>query len=359
MTDHLFDSLTLRGLALRNRIFVSPMCQYSAEEGVPADWHLVHLGSRAVGGAAVVLTEKTAVVPEGRITPGCTGIWNDAQARAWERIAAFVTAHGAAPGIQLGHAGRKASCAPPWMGGKPLSGAEGAWRTVAPSVLPFAAGHPEPHALTPEEIEALVPRFADAARRAAGAGFQVVEIHAAHGYLLHQFLSPLSNRREDAFGGSFENRTRFPLAVARAVREAFPASLPVFVRISATDWVDGGWDLPQSIAFARCLREAGVDLVDCSSGGAVADAKVPVAPGYQVPFAAAIRREAGIATGAVGLITEAEQAERIVAGGAADAVLLAREMLRDPYWPLHAARALGVDVPWPDQYLRAKPARSP
>jgi 2,4-dienoyl-CoA reductase-like NADH-dependent reductase (Old Yellow Enzyme family) len=359
MTDHLFDSLTLRGLALRNRIFVSPMCQYSAEEGVPADWHLVHLGSRAVGGAAVVLAEKTAVVPEGRITPGCTGIWNDAQARVWERIAAFVTAHGAAPGIQLGHAGRKASCAPPWMGGKPLSGAEGAWRTVAPSALPFAAGHPDPHALTPEEIEALVPRYADAARRAADAGFQVVEIHAAHGYLLHQFLSPLSNRRTDAFGGSFENRTRFPLAVARAVREAFPPSLPVFVRISATDWVEGGWDIAQSIAFARCLREAGVDLVDCSSGGAVADAKVPVAPGYQVPFAAAIRREAGIATGAVGLITEAEQAERIVAGGSADAVLLAREMLRDPYWPLHAARALGVDVPWPNQYLRAKPARTP
>jgi len=352
----IFSPLKLRSLELRNRIFVSPMCQYSAEDGVPTDWHLVHLGSRAVGGAAVVIAEKTAVVPEGRITPGCTGIWNDAQRRAWAPIAAFIAAHGAAPGIQLGHAGRKASCAPPWLGGKPLAAGEGAWTAVAPSAVPFAAGDPAPHALAPEEIEALVLRYAEAARRAADAGFQVVEIHAAHGYLLHQFLSPLSNHRDDAYGGSFEGRTRFPLAVARAVREAFPAALPVFVRISATDWVEGGWDLPQSVAFARCLKEAGVDFVDCSSGGAVPDAKVPVSPGYQVPFAAAIRRDAGIATGAVGLITEPQQAEQIVASGAADAVLLARELLRDPYWPLHAARALGVDVPWPQQYLRAKPA---
>jgi len=356
MTPHLFTPLKLRDVELRNRIFLSPMCQYSAVDGVSTDWHLVHLGSRAVGGVGLVIAEKTAVVPEGRITPGCTGIWNDAQVRAFAPIARFVSAQGAAPGIQLGHAGRKASCAPPWDGGNPLTAAEGAWRTVAPSAVPFAPGHPEPHALTPDEIETLVARYGEAARRAAAAGFQVVEIHAAHGYLLHQFLSPLSNRRDDPFGGSLENRMRFPLAVARAVRRAFPSSLPVFVRISATDWVDGGWDLAQSIAFARCLKEAGIDLVDCSSGGAAPDAKVPVAPGYQVPFAAAIRREAGIATGAVGLITEPEQAERIVAGGEADAVLLARELLRDPYWPLHAARALGVDVPWPRQYLRAKPA---
>ncbi|MGD0485274.1 MAG: NADH:flavin oxidoreductase/NADH oxidase, partial [Gemmatimonadales bacterium] len=293
MTPHLFTPLRLRDVELRNRIFVSPMCQYSAEDGVPTDWHLVHLGSRAVGGAALVIAEKTAVVPEGRITPACTGLWNDAQARAFARITAFIAAHGAAPGVQLGHAGRKASSSVPWLGGRALTAAEGAWRTVGPSALPFAAGHPQPHALTPEEIEALVERYAEAARRAAVAGFQVVEIHAAHGYLLHQFLSPLSNRRDDEFGGSLENRTRFPLAIARAVREAFPASLPVFVRISATDWVDGGWDLAQSIAFARGLKEAGVDLVDCSSGGAVPDAKVPVAPGYQVPFAAAVRREAG------------------------------------------------------------------
>lgn len=356
MTVRLFTPLTLRGVRLPNRVAVSPMCQYSATEGVPNDWHLVHLGGRAVGGAGLVIAEKTAVVPEGRITPGCTGIWNDAQAEAWSRVTTFVAARGAVPGLQLGHAGRKASVDLPWRGGKPLAEANGAWRTVAPSALPFADGYPVPHALDATELETLVQAYAAAARRAAAAGFQVLEVHAAHGYLLHEFLSPLSNRREDAFGGALEARMRFPLQVVRAVREAFPAELPVFVRVSATDWVDGGWDLAQSIELARHLKAAAVDLVDCSSGGNVAHARIPVAPGYQVPFAAAIRREAGIATAAVGLITEPAQAEAIVAAGDADLVLLARELLRDPYWPLRAARALGADVPWPDQYLRAKPS---
>ncbi len=356
MAAHLFTPLRLRGVEFRNRVFVSPMCQYSARDGVPNDWHLVHLGSRAVGGAALVLTEKTAVTPEGRITPACTGIWTDAQGEAWARVAAFVRAQGALAGIQLGHAGRKGSAAVPWRGGKPLGAATEAWQTVGPSAVPFAADWPAPRALTRDDLAALVARYAEATRRAAAAGFQVVEVHAAHGYLLHQFLSPLSNRRDDEYGGPLENRMRFPLAVARAVRDAFPADLPVFVRISATDWTPGAWDVAQSVELARRLKALGVDLVDCSSGGNAARAAIPLAPGYQVPFAAAVRREAGIATGAVGLITEPEQAEAIVAGGSADAVLLARALLRDPYWPLHAARALGADVPWPNQYLRAKPS---
>ncbi len=356
MAAHLFTPLRLRGVEFRNRVFVSPMCQYSARDGVPNDWHLVHLGSRAVGGAALVLTEKTAVTPEGRITPACTGIWTDAQGEAWARVAAFVRAQGALAGIQLGHAGRKGSAAVPWQGGKPLGAAAEAWQTVGPSAVSFAADWPAPRALTRDDLAGLVARYAEATRRAAAAGFQVVEVHAAHGYLLHQFLSPLSNRRDDEYGGPLENRMRFPLAVARAVRDAFPADLPVFVRISATDWTPGAWDVAQSVELARRLKALGVDLVDCSSGGNAARAAIPLAPGYQVPFAAAVRREAGIATGAVGLITEPEQAEAIVAGGSADAVLLARALLRDPYWPLHAARALGADVPWPNQYLRAKPS---
>jgi len=351
----LFSPLTLRGLEFRNRIFVSPMCQYSATDGVPSDWHLVHLGARAIGGAALVVAEATAVSPHGRISPGDLGLWSDEQARAFQRIAAFIGAQGAVPGIQLAHAGRKASTAAPWHGGKPLGCGEGGWETVAPSAISFAAGYPMPHELSGAEVRELVTQFATAARRAAAAGFQVVEIHSAHGYLLHEFLSPLSNQRRDEFGGSLENRVRFPLEVARAVREAFPASLPVFVRISATDWVDGGWDLMQSIQLARWLKDAGVDLIDCSSGGLVADAVVPVAAGYQVPFAAAIRREALIPTVAVGLITDPLQAEQTLVRGDADAVFLARAFLRDPQWPLHAAQALDVDVPWPVQYLRAKP----
>jgi 2,4-dienoyl-CoA reductase-like NADH-dependent reductase (Old Yellow Enzyme family) len=350
----LFTPLRLREVTLRNRIAVSPMCQYSAREGVPTPWHLVHLGSRAVGGAGLVIAEASAVSAEGRISPDDSGLWTDEQAAAWAEVARFVAEQGAVPGIQLAHAGRKASTGAPWRGGKPVAASEGGWRPVAPSALAFAEGHPLPRELATDELDLVVGAFRDAARRAEQAGFQLVEIHMAHGYLLHQFLSPLTNRRTDAFGGSLENRMRLPLAVARAVREAFPVERPVFARISATDWVEGGWDLEQSVALARALGENGVDVVDCSSGGAVPHATVPLGPGYQVPFAAAIRERAGIPTCAVGLITEPRQAEAIVASGQADLVLLAREMLRDPYWPLHAARALGADVGWPDQYLRAR-----
>jgi len=352
----LFSPLRLREVTLRNRIVVSPMCQYSARDGLPNDWHLVHLGSRAVGGAGLVLAEATAVAPEGRISPDDTGLWSDAQARAWAPIARFIRAQGCTAGIQLAHAGRKASTGAPWRGGQPVAVDAGGWSPVAPSALPFAEGHPVPHELSAEEISATVGAFRDAARRAEEAGFEVVEIHMAHGYLLHQFLSPLTNRRTDAYGGALENRLRLPLEVAGAVREAFAVERPVFVRLSATDWVDGGWDLEQSVELARRLREAGVDLVDCSSGGLVPHARVPVAPGYQVPFAAAIRERAGIATGAVGLLTEPAQAEAIVAGGQADVALLARQLLRDPYWPLHAAQALGAPAAWPVQYLRARPS---
>lgn len=350
----LFSPLPLREVTLRNRIAVSPMCQYSARDGVPNDWHLVHLGARAVGGAGLVIAEASAVDAEGRISPGDTGLWNDQQAEAWARIAGFVAEQGAVPGIQIAHAGRKASTDAPWRGGKPVAPGAGGWQTVAPSPRPFADGYPVPRELTIDEIERVIGAFRDAARRAEQAGFELVEIHMAHGYLIHQFLSPLSNERSDDYGGSLENRMRFALAVARAVRDAFPVERPVFARISATDWVEGGWDLEQSIELARALAENGVDLVDCSSGGTAPDAKVPLGPGYQVPFAAAIRERAGIATGAVGMITEPAQAEAIAASGQADIVLLAREMLRDPYWPLHAARTLGADVSWPSQYLRAR-----
>jgi len=322
---------------------------------MPADWHLVHLGSRAVGGAGLVIVEATAVSPEGRISPGDIGLWNDSQAQAFRSLTSFINGQGAVPGIQLAHAGRKASTAAPWKVGGPLRPGDGGWQTVAPSAIAFAEDYPAPRELSRKEIDELVARFAEAARRALTAGFKVIELHMAHGYLMHEFLSPLSNHRQDEFGGGLEGRARFPLRVAEAVRKAWPATLPVFVRISATDWVEGGWDLNQSITLARWLGEIGVDLIDCSSGGLVPHAKVPLAPGYQVPFAAAIRREVGVATGAVGLITEAQQAEDILVRGDADAIILARAMLRDPYWPLHAAQALSVDVPWPVQYLRAKP----
>jgi 2,4-dienoyl-CoA reductase-like NADH-dependent reductase (Old Yellow Enzyme family) len=350
----LFEPLRLRSVTFRNRIFVSPMCMYSAEDGVPNDWHLVHLGGRAVGGAALVIAEATGVSPEGRISPGDTGLWNGAQVDAFRRITAFVSARGAVPGLQLAHAGRKASTHVPWKGGRALAAAEGAWTTLAPSAVPFDDGYTTPREMTAADMDRVTTEFASAARRAADAGFSVVEVHAAHGYLLHEFLSPLSNRRTDAFGGPLENRMRFPLRVAGAVREAFPADLPVFVRISATDWADGGWEPAQSTVFARCLKELGVDLVDCSSGGLVPYAKVAVGPGYQVPFAEAIRRDAGIPTAAVGMITEAAQAEDILEAGKADAILMARAFLRDPYWPLHAAKELGADVEWPVQYGRAK-----
>jgi 2,4-dienoyl-CoA reductase-like NADH-dependent reductase (Old Yellow Enzyme family) len=332
------------------------MCQYSCHDGLPTAWHLVHLGSRAVGGAGLVMTEATSVSPEGRISPGDTGLWSDAQAEAFRPIAAFISEHGAVPALQLAHAGRKASTAPPWDGGRPLAAGEAGWQTIAPSALPFTNGHPAPREMSRADIEAVTAQFSAAARRARLAGFEVVEIHMAHGYLMHQFLSPLSNRRADEYGGPIENRMRLPLAVVRAVREAWPSSLPVFARISATDWVEGGWDLGQSVALGQRLKEAGVDLIDCSSGGSSATALVPAGPSFQVPFAAELRARVQIPPGAVGFITSPAQAETIVATGQADAVLLGREFLRDPYWPMHAAQALGVTIDWPRQYERAKPS---
>jgi len=349
----LFDPYLLGDVALRNRIAVSPMCEYSAVDGMPNDWHLVHLGSRAVGGAGLVFTEATAVSPEGRISPGDTGLWNDAQQDAWSRIAAFIAAQGAVPGIQLAHAGRKGSTEVPWRGGKALPSGQGDWTPVAPSAVPFSADYPMPHALDATGIARVIADFAAASARSRAAGFRVVEVHAAHGYLLHEFLSPLSNRRDDAYGGSLANRARLLREVIAAVRVAWPAPMPLVVRVSATDWMEGGWDIDECVQLCRRLREDGVDLIDCSSGGNVPDAKIPVAPGYQVPFAARIRREAGIATGAVGLITDARQAEDILERGDADLVFLARELLRDPYFPRRAAAELGVRIEPPVQYGRA------
>lgn len=349
----LFEPLAIAGITLRNRIVVSPMCEYSAVDGVPDDWHLVHLGSRAVGGAALVFTEATAVSPEGRISPGDTGLWNGPQQAAWARIAGFIAAQGASPGIQLAHAGRKASTDAPWRGGGPLTAAQGAWTPLAPSPIPFDDAHPVPAPLDMAGIAKVRDDFRAAALRAREAGFQVVEIHAAHGYLLHEFLSPLCNRRTDAFGGSLVNRARLLRGTVAAVREVWPASLPLFVRVSATDWASGGWDIDECVELARWLKDDGVDLIDCSSGGAVPGAKVPQAPGYQVPFAARIRREAAIATAAVGLITDAHQAEAILAHGDADLVVIAREFLRDPYFPRRAARELGAALAAPVQYGRA------
>jgi 2,4-dienoyl-CoA reductase-like NADH-dependent reductase (Old Yellow Enzyme family) len=352
----LFEPLVLRDVTLRNRIAVSPMCEYSSEDGFANNWHLVHLGSRAVGGAGLVFTEASAVEAAGRISPADLGIYRDEHVEKLREIVSFIHEHGAVAGIQLAHAGRKASTSPPWLGGKPLDPAEGGWRPiVAPSPIPFLEDGPVPHELTRDEIADIVVAFAHAARRALAAGFRIAEIHGAHGYLLHEFLSPLSNQRTDEYGGSLENRTRFLRDVVRAVRGVWPQELPLFVRISASDWVEGGWDIAQSVVLSRDLRTLGVDLIDCSSGGAVNYARVPLSPGYQVPFAEQIRAEAGIATGAVGLITEAHQANAIIANEQADIVLLARELLRDPYWPLHASVQLGADAAWPSQYLRAKP----
>jgi 2,4-dienoyl-CoA reductase-like NADH-dependent reductase (Old Yellow Enzyme family) len=349
--SRLFSPLQVRGVTFANRIFVSPMCQYSSENGMPNDWHLVHLGSRAVGGASFVCIEASAVVPEGRITPWDAGIWSPAHAQAWQRVASFIRAQGSVAGIQLAHAGRKASVDKPWKGGKPIASDAGGWQAQAPSGVAF--GHYlEPRAMGVEDIAAVTRAFGEAARHALDAGFDVVEVHGAHGYLLHSFCSPLSNTRTDAYGGAFENRIRLPLEVARIVREAWPADKPVFYRVSATDWADGGWDLAQTIALARRLKAIGIDLIDTSSGGNVHDQKIALGPGYQVPFAEAIRRDADIPTIAVGLISEAVQAEEIVSHGRADAVCLARALLRDPYWPRHAAKELRVEMEWPDQYKR-------
>lgn len=345
----LFEKYKIRGVEFRNRIWVSPMCQYSSDDGLPNEWHMVHLGSRAVGGAGLVIVEASGVSPEGRITSWDSGIWSEAHADAFKPIVDFIHAQGSIAGIQIAHAGRKASTDKPWNGGRALDH----WTPLAPSAIPFRAENPVPHALTRDEIEEVIEQFARAAKLALRAGFRVLEIHAAHGYLLHEFLSPLCNVRDDEYGGSLENRMRLTLRITERVRAAWPDELPLFVRVSATDWAEGGWNLDETIEFAKRLKALGVDLIDCSSGGAVPHAKIELGPGYQVPFARGIRERAGIATGAVGLITTAQQAEDILAREDADAVLLARQMLRDPYFALHAARELGVDVKWPDQYARA------
>jgi 2,4-dienoyl-CoA reductase-like NADH-dependent reductase (Old Yellow Enzyme family) len=353
---HLFDPLVIRDVKFANRAFVSPMCQYSSTDGYANDWHFVHLGSRAVGGGGLVFTEATAVLPEGRISPQDLGIWSDDHIEPLARIVRFIHEQGSVAGIQLAHAGRKASTYRPWGGNGRVPESEGGWnKVVAPSAIAFADHYPMPQALSTEGIHEVVTGFAEAARRACEAGFRVIEIHAAHGYLIHEFLSPLSNRRTDAYGGSFENRTRILREIVTAVRRVWPERAPVFVRISATDWVEGGWDIEQSVELALQVQELGVDLIDCSSGGNVATAKIPVGPGYQTAFAEQIRRECDILTGTVGMITSPVQAEHVIATGQADAVILAREMLRDPYWPLRAARELGQTMAWPVQYLRAGP----
>ena len=347
----LLSTLTIRGITLRNRIAMSPMCQYVATDGLASDWHLVHLGSRAVGGAALVMVEATAVTPDGRISPGDMGIWGDQHIEPLERIARFVHSQGAVAGIQLAHAGRKASCEPPWKGGASLKTPEaGGWTVLGPSPIPFNDGDPTPMPLDEAGIDEVITAFEAAARRAMLAGFRVIEIHAAHGYLLHEFLSPLSNRRTDHYGGSLENRMRFLLRVAEHLRQLLPVEFPLFVRISATDWVDGGWDVEQSVVLARHLKDLGVDLIDVSSGGLVPKARIPVTKGYQVPFARKIRDEAAIKTGAVGMITEPHHADEIVTGGDADLVFIARELLREPYWALKAQQELGEEPSWPTPY---------
>jgi 2,4-dienoyl-CoA reductase-like NADH-dependent reductase (Old Yellow Enzyme family) len=351
----LFSPLRIRGVELRNRVAMSPMCQYSAVDGLSTSWHFAHLGSRAVGRCSLVMTEATAVSPIGRISPQDVGIWSDRHAAALAPIVRFIKEQGSVPGTQLAHAGRKASTHPPWVeGGRPLRPEEGAWPVVGPSPLPFSDLSPSPVPLTLDGIREVIEQFRQAGIRALNAGFEAIEIHSAHGYLLHSFLSPLSNRRADAYGGSLENRMRLLVEVVDALRSAIPDRMPLFVRISASDWVENGWDIDQSVALAKALAPRGVDLIDCSSGGAVPGARIPLKAGYQVPFAERIRREAGIMTAAVGLITEPVQAEEIIHSGKADLIMLGRSLLRDPYWPLHAARALGYDIDWPVQYTRAR-----
>ncbi len=349
----LFSSLSIKNVTLRNRIVMSPMCQYSSADGFSNDWHMVHLGSRAVGGAGLIVAEATAVSPEGRITPGDLGLWKDEHIKGLSRIVDFINLQGAVAAIQLAHAGRKASCAVPHDGGKQLNEIQGGWQTVAPSDIAFIAGDRVPESLSKEGIKKVISDFKEAAGRARVAGFKVIEIHSAHGYLLHEFLSPFSNHRADEYGGSFENRTRLLREIISAVKRVWPDENPLFVRISSTDWTEGGWTIDDSVKLAYILKDMGVDLIDCSSGGNIPDAKIPVGPGYQVAFSEAIRKT-GILTAAVGFITTARQAESILQEEKADLVVLARELLRNPYFPLNAARELGVDVTWPVQYLRSK-----
>lgn len=350
----LFTPITFRSVTLKNRIVVSPMCEYSSVDGFANEWHLVHLGSRAVGGAGLIITEATAVSPEGRISPDDLGIWKNAHLDKLKNIVAFIHKNGSVAGIQLAHAGRKASSPAPWKGNRQLTKDEGGWQTVAPSAIPFKEEEATPEALTSAGIEKVITDFKMATQRALTAGFKLIEIHAAHGYLIHEFLSPLSNQRTDEYGGSFENRTRLLLQIVDAIQSVWPKDLPVFVRISATDWAPGGWHEAEAVQLAVLLKAKGIDLIDCSSGGLASTQQIPLGPGYQVPFAEKIKKETGIPTGAVGLITSATQAEAILTSGQADLIVMARELLRDPYFPLHAARELGVDVAWPDQYLRAK-----
>ena len=351
----LFESLSIRSITFRNRIFVSPMCEYSSHDGFANDWHLVHLGSRAVGGAGLVFTEASAVTPEGRISPEDLGIWKDEHIDFLSRIVEFMKQQGAIAGMQLAHAGRKASTASPWNGGLQVSPEQGGWTNVyAPTAIRFADGYPMPIEMTLTDINGVCVAFGRAAQRALAAGFEVIEIHAAHGYLLHEFLSPLSNRRTDQYGGSFENRTRMLKEIVTEVRESWPDRLPLFVRISSTDWVESGWSIEDSVKLARDLKPLGVDFVDCSSGGIVPKVKIPTGPGYQTHFAERIRREADVLTGAVGMITSPAQADTIIRTEQADAVLIAREFLREPYFPLHAAKEIGQQVTWPKQYERAK-----
>jgi 2,4-dienoyl-CoA reductase-like NADH-dependent reductase (Old Yellow Enzyme family) len=350
----LFEPLRIKSVEFRNRIVVSPMCEYSSVDGFANDWHLVHLGTRAVGGAALVFTEAIAVSPEGRISPADLGIWKDEHIEFLKRIVTFIHEHGAIAGTQLAHAGRKASVDAPWRGNKVLSNEEGGWTPVAPSPLPFKEGDKIPHELSRDEIKKVVDDFKNAADRALKCGFKVVEIHAAHGYLINEFFSPLSNLRKDEYGGSFENRIRILLEIIEAIKSVWPADNPLFVRITASEWADGGWTIDDSVRLAKILKENGVDLIDCSSGGNVYRAKIEVKPLYQVPFAEKVKKESGIMTGAVGLITNARECQEILVMGKADMIFLARQMLREPYFPLHAAKELGVDVKWPDQYLRAK-----
>jgi 2,4-dienoyl-CoA reductase-like NADH-dependent reductase (Old Yellow Enzyme family) len=350
---HLFEPFTLRGVTLRNRIGVSPMCQYSSEDGMANDWHVVHLGARAAGGAGLVIAEATAVTADGRISPEDLGIWTDSHVEPLARIARFIKEQGAVPGIQLAHAGRKAGTARPWEGGQPLDNEHGGWDVVAPSAIPFHEGFRLPHELTIDEIKSIQQSFRDAAVRAKEAGFEWVEIHGAHGYLIHSFYSPLSNQRTDAYGGILENRIRFLLEIVQCVREVWDESKPLAVRLSATDWREDGWTIDDSVELAQWLKPEGVDLIDASSGGVVAGVKIPVGAGYQVPLSEAIKQRAHIATAAVGMISDPMQADEIIRNGRADLVLLGREMLRDPYWALHAAQALKQPAPIPAQYLRA------
>ncbi|MCC9136089.1 NADPH dehydrogenase NamA [Pontibacter silvestris] len=354
---NLFSPLKIKNIELKNRIVVSPMCQYSSEDGFANDWHLVHLGSRAVGGASLIIFEATAVSPEGRITPDDLGIWKAEHVEGIKRITSFIEAHGTVPGVQLGHAGRKASHRSPWKGGTAITEEEDGWQTVAPSAIPFIESEPKPLELDAEGIQKVIADFKAAAKRSLEAGFKVIELHAAHGYLLHEFYSPLSNQRTDNYGGSFENRIRLLLEVIESVQEVWPVEYPLLVRISATDWTEGGWTGEDSVALANVLKDKGVDLIDCSTGGNVPHAKIPVGPGYQVEFAESIKKETGMPTGAVGMITSPEQAEDIITTGKADLVLLAREFLREPYFPLKAAQELNHDITWPLQYERAKPRR--